>query len=265
MSSNTRRVLKYVFFDLMRSKAILMHGAFFLLISWGLLYFSEDTALAIASLLNLVLLLIPLVGFIFSASYFYNSREFLEMLLAQPIDRFSIYFGHYLGLVLPLSVAFLLGVLLPFLFYSVFGNGELGVSLFLLIAIGVFLTFASTGISFFAASLFDDRIRALGVLIAVWVGLTFVYDGIILFISVFLREYPLEQPVLAMTVLNPVDLARIIVMLNLDVAALMGYTGALFQKFLGSGPGFALAAVALLLWSIFPVLLGARSFRRKDF
>jgi Cu-processing system permease protein len=67
-----------------------------------------------------------------------------------------------------------------------------------------------------------------------------------------------------MVTLNPIDLSRIIVMLTFDYAALMGYTGAVFQKFFGSSLGVILSSIMLLVWIIVPFLLGSWMFSRKD-
>jgi Cu-processing system permease protein len=66
-------------------------------------------------------------------------------------------------------------------------------------------------------------------------------------------------------VANPVDLARVVLLLQFDVSALMGYTGAAYRNLFGSVVGIALAASALVLWLAGPVVLGARTFSRKDF
>jgi Cu-processing system permease protein len=54
-------------------------------------------------------------------------------------------------------------------------------------------------------------------------------------------------------------------LLRFDAAALMGYTGAVLQRFFGSVGGSLLAGAALVLWTAVPVALGLRAFQRKDF
>jgi Cu-processing system permease protein len=65
-------------------------------------------------------------------------------------------------------------------------------------------------------------------------------------------------------VLNPIDLARVGILLQLDSAALLGYTGALFTHVF-AGAGTLLAAGALGAWIAGPLGLAARAFRRRDF
>ena len=50
-------------------------------------------------------------------------------------------------------------------------------------------------------------------------------------------DYPLELPLLGLTLLNPVDLGRVLLLLQFDNAALLGYTGAVFERFFGSALG----------------------------
>lgn len=74
-----------------------------------------------------------------------------------------------------------------------------------------------------------------------------------------------ERPMLALMLGNPVDLARSVIILQSDTAALMGYTGAVMQRFLGSAVGTAAAALGLLAWIVLPMLVARRSFERRDF
>ena len=73
------------------------------------------------------------------------------------------------------------------------------------------------------------------------------------------------SPLLALMLTNPVDVARVLVITQLDVSALMGYTGALFQHTFGTAVGTSVAAGALLIWCAIPLGLAGRRFLRRDF
>jgi Cu-processing system permease protein len=259
------KVLRSGMTDLLRSRGLVVHGAFFLVATWGLLYFSEDAAATLVSLANLVVLVLPLVGLVFGTMYFYASRDFVELLLAQPIDRRSVFLGHYLGLALPLAFVFVTAVALPFLGYRLAGRIELDSALPMLLLAGVLLVFVTTSLASRIALRFDNRVMGLGVALLVWLGLSFLYDGVILVVAVVFRSFALERPVLGLVLLNPLDLARIAILLRLDVAALMGFTGALFQRLFGSGVGTVIVVGALLVQLGVPFALGLRAFKRKDF
>ena len=70
---------------------------------------------------------------------------------------------------------------------------------------------------------------------------------------------------MGMVCLNPIDLGRILILMQLDISALMGYTGAVFRKVFGTDLSLALSALAMVVYATVPVLFGLRTFRRKDF
>ena len=78
-------------------------------------------------------------------------------------------------------------------------------------------------------------------------------------------EYPLERPLLALMLANPVDVARVLVLTQLDVSALMGYTGAIFEHTFGTTIGVVVAAAALFIWWTVPLGFAGRRFLRRDF
>ena len=65
--------------------------------------------------------------------------------------------------------------------------------------------------------------------------------------------------------LNPIDIARTFLLLQLDISALMGYTGAVFSKFFGGWMGMTTALGVLVMWTLVPLLVALRIFRSKDF
>ena len=107
--------------------------------------------------------------------------------------------------------------------------------------------------------------KGIGVAIGLWLACTVLYDGLVMLGLMTFADYPLERPALGLMIANPIDLARVLILMRLDVSALMGYTGAVFEKFFGSAGGTLLASLALVLWTGVPLLLGARRFQRKDF
>jgi Cu-processing system permease protein len=91
-----------------------------------------------------------------------------------------------------------------------------------------------------------------------------IYDGLILLILFNFSDYPLEKATLVLSALNPIDLGRISIMLKMDVSALMGYTGALYKDFFGSGSGILFTVGIMLLWIILPLWWALRVFKKKD-
>jgi Cu-processing system permease protein len=255
------KIIKYQLHDLLRGKWFTIYTAVFFLLTDGLFRFGGDPGQVSLSLMNVVLFIIPLVSIVFGTMFFYNSREFMELLLSQPISRISLYLGLYLGLVLPLSAVYLIGVGVPFMYHA----GILSSGYWILLIVGVSLTWVFTALAFLVAVLSEQRVKGVGLTIVIWLFFAILYDGIILFILFALEEYPLEKLTLILSMFNPIDLGRIMMLLQFDIAALMGYTGALFSKFYGNMFGSAVAIFALWTWGIIPAWLGYRAFSRKDF
>jgi Cu-processing system permease protein len=252
------KIIKYVFYDIIRNKIILAYTLFLLLLAIGLFNLGGSPDKAILSLLNLVLLTVPLISIVFATTHFYNSYEFMELLVAQPINRKKIFMSEYLGVASSLSGAFILGVGIPMLLFGATITG------LYLVLTGVFITFIFVAMAFLASVITRDKAKGIGIALLLWFYFALIYDGIVLYILYAFSDYPLENATLALTALNPIDLGRIIVLLNLDVSALMGYTGALYKSLLGNLWGIGLAFGLLLLWVIVPLLSSSSIFSRKD-
>ena len=258
------KVLKYSFFDLIRSRWSFIYFTFYFLSAAVLLVLTGDASRALVSLMNIIIILSPLIGTLFGVMYFYNSREFAELLLAQPVKRSDIFFGQYFGLTLSLSLSFLLGMIIPFAFFGIFMSPQLGSFLMILFS-GVALTFIFTAFSFLIALRNENRIKGFGIAILVWLLLAVVYDGLFLLSLVLFQDYPIERMALGLAIFNPIDLSRILIILKMDVSALMGYTGAVFQKFFGTNLGVILAFLMLTVWTVLPLTAFGYSVKRKDF
>ena len=94
----TAKVIKYELSDVIRSKWIVLYALFFLIVTEALFQFGGGSARALLSLSNLVLIIIPLISILFGTMYLYNARDFVELLLTQPVDRKTLFGGLYTGL-----------------------------------------------------------------------------------------------------------------------------------------------------------------------
>ena len=257
------KILKFEFSNVLRSKWVIFFFIFFFLASYALFSFENNTQKALLSLFNLTIYLVPLISLIFGTMYFYNSREYIEMILCQPIPRKALYLGLFLGTTLPLIISLITGVLIPFI---MFGNFNEGISLvLLLLLVSSLLTTISIAIAFLISTKITDKVKGLSLSIFFWLLSAIAFDGILLLIAFLFRDYPVEKFLLALSILNPVDLSRTIFILNFDISALMGITGALFKKFYGSQLGVIISFLSLLVWVLLPLLIGLKNFQKKDF
>ena len=249
--------------DLSRNRWIAAYAAGFFVIGEGLFWFGGTGPQVILSLLNVVLLVVPLVSLVFGVIHVYASREFIELLLAQPVPRRQLFAGLCLGLALPLAGAFVLGAGIPFLLNVRAGASAAAVAALLVAGVGLSFTFAA--VAMWIALRYDDRLKGVGAALSVWLLSTVVYDGIVMGAAAAFGDWPLEKPLLGLMLANPVDVARVLVLTRLDVSALMGYTGALFEQTFGTLLGTAVAVIALVAWCAGPLALAERRFRLRDF
>lgn len=257
------KILKFEFNNVLRSKWVIFFFTFFFLASYALFSFENNTQKALLSLFNLTIYLVPLISLIFGTMYFYNSKEYIEMILCQPIPRKALYLGLFLGTTLPLIISLAAGVLIPFI---MFGNFNEGISLvLLLLLVSSLLTIISIAISFLISTKITDKVKGLSLSIFFWLLSAIAFDGMLLLIAFVFQDYPVEKFLLALSILNPVDLSRTIFILNFDISALMGITGALFKKFYGSQLGVIVSFLSLLVWVLLPLLIGLKNFKKKDF
>ena len=258
------KILKYSFYDLMRSRWSYVYFAFYLLLGVVLLFLNNDLSKAVITLMNVIIVLVPLIGTIFGVMYYYNSKEFTELFLAQPLKRSSIFLGQYLGVAISLSLSLILGLGIPFVFYGLFMSNAIW-DFSLLLITGTFLTLIFTALAFNIALSNENRIKGFGYAILLWLFLAIIYDGVFLMSLIIFEDYPLDKLSLFGTMLYPIELARTLILLKLDISALLGYTGAVFKQFFGTSIGLIVSFTALTLWVLLPVLRITVKARKKDF
>lgn len=259
-----RKVLYYCFRDILYSRWGVVNFIFFMGVTEALVLSSGNSQKIIVSLMSLSIYLVPLISIILGSMYYYSSREFIELLLTQPIKRSHVFAGIYMGLAAILSLCYLLGIMLPLLWHAKINADNLSTFLILFIS-GISLTFIFTGLAFWISAVYIDKSKGLGLTIIVWLMFSIVYDGLLLIGINAFGSYPLEKPVIAASVLNPIDLARLLLLMKIDMSALMGYTGAVYERFFGTNNGIIISLVSLTIWIILPAVIGMRKFIKKDF
>lgn len=253
-----KKLIKYVMIDILRNKVVLGYTLFLLAVSFSMFNLEDNSSKGLLSLLNIVLIIVPLLSVIFSTIYVYNSSEFIELLVSQPVKRTSLLTSIYVGLTTSLMLAVIVGIGLPVLLYD-----HSAVGLILVLA-GVMLTAVFSGLAILASVITRDKAKGIGVSILLWFYFAIIFDGLILFILFQFSDYPLEKLSIALTALNPIDLSRILVLLKMDVSAMMGYTGAVFKEFFEGAIGYVFISVVMLFWIFSPIFLAIKKFNKKD-
>jgi Cu-processing system permease protein len=253
-----KKIIKYVIIDILRNKIMLAYTAFLLLISLSIFNLEDNSAKGLLSLLNIILIVVPLVSILFAAIYVYNSAEFLELLVSQPLKRKTIWLSTFCGVASSLALAFFVGAGLPILLYEATPTG------FMMLGTGLLLSIIFVAIAMLATVKIRDKAKGIGVTILLWLYFSLLFDGLVMFLLFQFADYPLEKAMVGVSVLNPIDLSRILILLKMDVSALMGYTGAVFKDFFGTQTGLIVSFFVLVLWIAMPLWLSVRKFNRKD-
>lgn len=252
------RIIKFILLDILKNKIVLIYTLLLAVLSWGVFNLEDNYTKGILTLLNVVLLTVPLVSVIFSTIYLYNSSEFIELLLSQPINRTKIWRGLFFGLALSLILSFTIGAGIPILIYSPIDVGMM------MLMVGIFISTVFVAIAFLSSILTRDKAKGIGISIMLWLFFALLFDGLVLFLLIQLADYPVEKMMVGISALNPIDLSRILILLHLDVSAMMGYTGAIFKKFFGTEGGVAMVFGILCLWIFVPFRVSLLKFKKKD-
>lgn len=253
-----KKIIKYVIIDILRNKIVLAYTVFLLLISITIFNLENNSAKGLLSLLNIILIIVPLVSMLFSAIYVYNSSEFLELLVSQPLKRRTIWLSLFFGLSASMAFAFFIGAGIPILLYEATETG------FMMLGTGLLLSVIFVAIAMLAAVMARDKAKGIGVVILLWLYFSIIFDGLILFVLFQFADYPLEKIMVGAVAFNPIDLSRILILLKMDVSALMGYTGAIFKDFFGAQTGLIISFTVLITWVVIPAWLSLRKFNHKD-
>ena len=252
------RIVKFVVMDIVRNKIVLAYTVLLAALSWGVFSLEDNSSKGVLTLLNLILLNVPLISVVFSTIYIYNSSEFIELLLSQPIKRGKIWRSLFFGLQSSLILSFLVGAGIPIMVFAPFK-----IALMLVVS-GSILTAVFVSMAFLGSIYTRDKAKGIGIAILLWLYFALLFDGIVLFILFQFSDYPIEPLMVGMTALSPIDLSRILLLLQMDVSAMMGYTGAIFKSFFGSDTGLLITFGILLLWVLVPFALSIRKFKSKD-
>ena len=252
------RIIRIVFSDIFKNKTTMFFILALAIMSWASFFIENNVHKGLLTIMNVVLFVVPLMSLLFSTVYMHNCREFIILLLSQPVARSTIWQGIYAGVSLSLCSAYLFGAGIPILIYSF---NSLGL---FMIFMGLALTLVFVSLAFLICSFVSDKSKGVGIALVLWLLFAIIYDGLTLFILFQFSDYPIDNFMIATLMFNPIDLARLQMLIQLDVSAIMGYAGAVFKNFLGITRGMIVTVIVMIFWIALPYYLSIRRFNRKD-
>ena len=257
-----------------RSGWLAAYGALFCLLALGLSYLGqrnlgdvgfENFSRTTASLINLCLLLTPLVALTAGAGSIAGMRErgTLDYLLSQPVDRWELLTGKFLGLFGAISVATAGGFGVAGILIAASAPGvDAGLYLLLFVVV-LALTAITLAAGLTASVLASSRAQALGVAVMVWFVLVLFFDLVL--IGLVSGTSLGGGGLLAALLLNPVEIVRVLTVIRLepDLEVLGPFGAYVFDSF-GRGGATLLLSAALAGWFALTAAAGLFAFARKS-
>ena len=252
------RIIRIIFFDILKNKTLLVYTLILGLLSWSSFGLEDNSSKGLLTILNVILFTVPLVSILFATIYLYNSSEFIELLLSQPLKRTKIWISLFIGLTSAMVLAFIVGAGISLLLFSPDSVG------LMMLLVGCLISIIFVALAFLSCIITRDKSKGIGIAIMSWLYFALLFDGMVLFLLFQFSEYPIEKAMVGITAFSPIDLARIQILLQLDQSAMMGYTGAIFKDFFGTALGLIISFGLLCLWATVPFFISLLKFKNKD-
>lgn len=216
-----------------------------------------------ASIINIVLLVVPLMGLTLGAISLAGERErsTLLYLLAQPVTQLEVLLGKYLGLAIALFSALVLGFGISGILITIQG-GSAEINIYLLMVLLAFLLgLVSLSIGFLISSMVRKGSTAISIALFIWL-LLLVFGDLGLMGTSIVLKMGVDQ-LFTLTMLNPMQIFKIAAILNIRGSLeVLGPAGIYALRTYGSQLLPGLIAV-LAAWTLVPMSLAYIAFRRS--
>lgn len=218
-----------------------------------------------ASLLNLVLYIIPLVAVTMGTLSFSSEKSSSELLFSQPITRTEILIGKLAGLFAAILTSTLIGFGLGGLIIAAKAGTEGFVRYPIFVGFALLLALIFLSLSALVSAICQRKAKAFGVALFVWFFFVLFYDLLVIGGTFVFKERTANTFIFASLFGNPVDMVRVASLIVLDGKEIFGAAGAALLKVLGGEVGGVLLLVAALsVWIITPALFAQRLLKRQD-
>lgn len=218
-----------------------------------------------ASILNLVLYLVPLVALVMGTLSFTGDKGATELLYSQPVLRSEVQLGKLLGVFWSIALSTLIG-------FAVAGaivvaqSGVAGLAryaLFVLLSLALALVFLCLAV--LIATLSQRKTKAFGMALFLWFFLVLFYDLLALGGTLLLKGKSANVFLFLSLFGNPVDMVRVAALIILDGVTIFGAAGAALLRFLGGKTiSVLLLLTGLTIWVVIPFWLAQRMLNRQD-
>jgi Cu-processing system permease protein len=218
-----------------------------------------------ATLLNLVLYVIPLVSLVMGTLSFTGDKGSAELLFSQPVSRAHVVLGKWLGVFSSIGISALAGFIMAGgVVISAGGLEGLGVYLgFVLLSLTLAAVFLS--LSVMLSTLSRRKSKAFGLALLIWFFYLLFYDLIAIGGSLAFKGESANTFLFLSLFGNPVDMVRVATLILFDNTSIFGAAGAALVRFLGGSlTGIVVLLAGLAAWTLLPLAVSVRLIRRQD-
>ncbi|MEW6337759.1 MAG: ABC transporter permease [Acidobacteriota bacterium] len=226
----------------------------------------QDFARTAASLIQMVLLLVPATALFLGVLALAPERGATELVYAQPVPRSAVLVGKALGLTAALAAAQAIGFGAAGVVVFARAGGEGVIGYLILVAASMVLTAVFVSLAaFIAAASPGRRARSLAVAMVAWFLAVVLYDVAALGAASVLPSRTASRLLIISVLLNPVDAVRTGALLATQGTTAFGAASLAFFRFTGGTVGAALLlALSLVVWLVGPMAAAARRLERCD-
>ena len=227
--------------------------------SYGVAGFGRTTA----AMINMVLLIVPLMGFTLGAMAIATDRErgSLVYIMAQPVTSLEVMLGKFLGLSLALAAALLIGFGLSGLLVAVRGSTSEIDNFVVLTGLTVLLAIVSLSVGILVSSGLRKGATAIGVALFLWLVFAFLSDLGLMGTAVVLDVD--IQGLFTMALLNPMQVFKMAVIVSIrDNLEVLGPAGVYAVRTYGDSLLPILIGI-LATWVVLPLVIGSFIFKRR--
>lgn len=218
-----------------------------------------------ASLLNLVLYVVPLVALIMGTMSFTSEKTSSELLFSQPVTRTEILLGKLAGLFASIFTATLIGFGLAGLVIAARAGSEGVLRYPAFVGLSLLLALIFLSLSALVSALCQRKAKAFGVVLFLWFFFVLFYDLVVIGVTFVLKERTANTFIFSSLFGNPVDMVRVASLIVLNGKEIFGVAGAALLKFLGGEVASLLLLMAgLTAWVVAPFALAQRLLKRQD-
>lgn len=218
-----------------------------------------------ASLLNLVLYIVPLMALLMGTLSFISEKAANELLFAQPISRSEILLGKTLGLFGSILVSTLIGFGLAGVIIAVNVGAEGSLRYLTFVGLALCLGLAFLSLAILATIAAQRRTSALGLAMFLWFFFVIFYDLLVIGVTFLMKPTLANAFTLFSLFGNPVDIVRVAGLILLGGREMFGPAGALLVRTLGGMAGVMTLVMAMLvIWIITPLIIANRLLWKQD-